>query len=363
MSNKILIYSDNHFCANSSIVRGRGQKYTIRLENQIKTMEWLNELAKQEDCCGMFCCGDFFDRADLTAEEISALSEIDFSHVPNYFIVGNHEIGRGDNTFSTVNTFLQNVNCEVFDKPAVIGIGNTAIFILPYILEKDKKPVMEYFPKDLKINTLNTLLLTHNDIKGIQMGNFISTDGFDITDLEKHFTLTVNGHIHNSSWVGDNVYNIGNITGQNFSEDAFVYEHHAMIIDLDTFSYKLYQNPYAFNFYKVDFTNADIREINKVSERMWNYVTTIKVNEKDLEYLRYRFDPYDQNLHLQQINCPKHCNGVCCRIIVENNNKVVKSAEDVSTLQLDHINEFKKFVLNNVGNDETVLSELQEVLK
>ena len=58
MTNRILIYTDNHFCATSSIVRGRGNKYTLRLENQIKTMEWLVDKAQENNCVAMFCCGE-----------------------------------------------------------------------------------------------------------------------------------------------------------------------------------------------------------------------------------------------------------------------------------------------------------------
>lgn len=361
--NKILIYSDNHFCANSSIVRGRGQKYTIRLENQIKTMQWLKGLANKHNCCGMFCCGDFFDRADLTAEEVSALSEIDFSSVPSYFIVGNHEIGRSDNAFSTANTLLQNNNCEVFDKSSILGIGNTAIFILPYVLENDKKEIAKYFPQDLNIDKPYKLLLTHNDIKGIQLGKFVSTEGFEISDLSKNFDLVVNGHIHNSSWVAENIFNIGNITGQNFSEDAFKYSHNAMILDLDTLSYELFINPYALNFYKVDFTHSDIDEINEVSLKMYNYVATIKTTAKDAQYIKYRFDPSCEDAELERIHCPKHSNAVCCRVIVEHDLQTNTSNKDIESLKLDHIEEFKHFVLSTLGKEDIVLSELQEVLK
>lgn len=362
MNNKILIYSDNHFCSSSSIVRGIGKKYSKRLENQIQTMKWLNDLAEQENCCGLFCLGDFFDRSDLNAEEISALSEIDFSCKPNYFVVGNHEIGRGDNSFSSTQTFLQNRNCEIFNKPAILGMGNTLIYVLPYILENDKNPVEDYFPKDVPDDKKFKLLLTHNDIKGIRMGAYVSESGFEINNLEKSFDLTVNGHIHNSEWVKNNVLNIGNITGQNFSEDALKYKHQAMIIDLDTLSYTLHENPFALNFYKLDFTNKDIDYLNDISFKLKNYVATIKVDEKSREYISYRFDPDDNNPRMKSINCPKNCNGVCCRIIVEKDTAPI-IGESITSLQLDHLEEFKKFVLDNVGNDNLTIDELQEILK
>ena len=35
---KVLLYTDNHFSQYSSILRNRGERYSIRLENQIKSI-------------------------------------------------------------------------------------------------------------------------------------------------------------------------------------------------------------------------------------------------------------------------------------------------------------------------------------
>ena len=35
---KLLIYTDNHFCEKSSILNRYGQNYTVRLENQITSL-------------------------------------------------------------------------------------------------------------------------------------------------------------------------------------------------------------------------------------------------------------------------------------------------------------------------------------
>lgn len=35
---KILLYTDNHFCEKSSIINKYGEKYTYRLENQLKSI-------------------------------------------------------------------------------------------------------------------------------------------------------------------------------------------------------------------------------------------------------------------------------------------------------------------------------------
>ena len=41
---RIALATDNHFCEKSSIVQKMGTKYTLRLENQLKSIRWDSEL-------------------------------------------------------------------------------------------------------------------------------------------------------------------------------------------------------------------------------------------------------------------------------------------------------------------------------
>ena len=71
---KILIVGDVHWSTYSSIVRSRGKKYSTRLENLINSVNWAERIADEENCDRIIYLGDFFDKADLTAEEITALT-------------------------------------------------------------------------------------------------------------------------------------------------------------------------------------------------------------------------------------------------------------------------------------------------
>ena len=42
---KILCFTDNHFCERSSIVTKYGTKYSLRLENQLASINWVEQLA------------------------------------------------------------------------------------------------------------------------------------------------------------------------------------------------------------------------------------------------------------------------------------------------------------------------------
>ena len=63
--------------------------------------------------------------------------------------------------------------------------------------------------------------------------------------------LTLDYHLHNGSKFSNKGENLGNLTGQNFSENAFEYDHRIMILNINGQEYcKHYEfNPYAFNFY------------------------------------------------------------------------------------------------------------------
>ena len=90
--------------------------------------------------------------------------------------------------------------------------GDANILCLPYLTSrKDLKAYTSKLPKDK-----NLIILSHNDIKGIQYGAYTSVDGFDINDISSSCALFINGHLHNHSQFCRNGLNLGNLTGQKF---------------------------------------------------------------------------------------------------------------------------------------------------
>ena len=73
---RIALATDNHFCEKSSIVQKMGTKYTLRLENQLKSIEWFERLAVEKHCDVVIYLGDFFDKSSLTDKEITATKDI-----------------------------------------------------------------------------------------------------------------------------------------------------------------------------------------------------------------------------------------------------------------------------------------------
>lgn len=363
---KIAICGDVHWCTYSSILRKRGNRYSLRLENLIESVNWFLKTAKDNGCVNCFFLGDFFDSNTLTAEEISALSNLNLYNHDLYasFIVGNHEMGLANLDYSTAHSFLLNENNDVFNKPSIVALGNTLIYILPYELEINRKnSIKEYFPADSFSNSnyKYRILLSHNDIKGIQMGKFISKEGFELEELSSTFDLVINGHLHNQEWVSKNVLNLGNITGQNFSEDATRYKHQCMILDCDTLEYELITNPYALNFSKLDFTgtNDNIDYINSISPKTGNNaVLSIKCNEDNFYYIKHRFDPESEEDKV----VPRNCNVIQARITVERTHEQIENKDRIQTLRLDYLQEFSHYIIETLGTDDIVLKELQQVI-
>ena len=114
---RYFIFADPHWSSYSSIVRSRGEKYSTRLENLIKTINWVESEAQNQNCNTIVCLGDFFDKSELNSEEITALQEIKWANIIHYFLVGNHEMGRNNLELSSSHLFALIPHIAVLDCP------------------------------------------------------------------------------------------------------------------------------------------------------------------------------------------------------------------------------------------------------
>ena len=178
------------------------------------------------------------------------------------------------------------------------------------------------------------------------MGPVISQTGFEIADLESYADLTVNGHLHNGQPISKKVINLGNLTGINFGEDATKYLHNIMIVDTDTLTYDLIENPYAFNFYKLEINNkADLVKFNHLSE---NAVLSIKCNKTYLA-------------EVQEIL--SKLNIIESRIIITKDLSTDEAEIDMSDFSVDHIAKFIECAKEHYGTSAILEAELAEICK
>lgn len=347
---KICIHSDNHWCQNSSIVRGQGNKYSKRLENLIESVNWVEQLAWNQGAECVICCGDFFDSSVLNSMEISALQEIKWAPLSHLFLTGNHETNVSSLEYSTTDLFKLCPNVAVVNTPQQYFIDNTDVefCFLPYVLERDRQSIAEYFGP----RTYKRVIFSHNDIKNVQYGSFLSTEGFEVEDIESNCNLYFNGHIHHCCNVTDKIINVGNLTGQNFTEDATKYSHCAIILDTETLTYKFFQNPFAFKFYKLDCTDCEtVQQFEfRLNSLQYNAVATITVNETIAA---------DARVVLEELKKENICEY---RLLVNHakNNEIKEIVIDSTS---DHLKQFEDYVLANIGSSEVIKEELLNIMR
>lgn len=347
---KVLFYTDPHWSQYSSILRSRGEQYSTRLENLIQSINWMEQVAWSAGCQAIICGGDFFDSAVLNSEELSALKNVQWAPVSHLFLTGNHETNVGSLEFSTADLFNLCPNSTVISKPEHYDIegANIEFCFLPYILERDRQPLDTYFPQKHG----KRIIFSHNDLKNVQYGAFLSTEGFTVEEIEANCDLCMNGHIHHCAYVSPKIINGGNLTGQNFTEDAYKYEHCIQIIDTDTLHVDFYINPYAFNFYKLDCRKYNTLDeiIPVLSDLKEQSVITITVKASLASSVKN---------YLSQVVKSRIAEY---RVLTEHESTVVDLNAPVIEA-VDHLKQFENYVLANIGTSDIVKEELLNVMR
>lgn len=343
---RILIFGDTHWSTYSSILRTRGSKFSTRLENLIKSVNWVEQVSKDKNCDEVICLGDFFDRSDLTAEEISALKEINWNKdVIHHFIVGNHESGVSSLIYNSTDAlnkpnFIIEFKANKYDKDEFADL-----YFIPYIIEDERKDLKTYLT-DIDPNKKH-IIFSHNDLKGVQYGAVESKEGFTIPEIEANCDYFINGHIHNGKWITSKILNLGNLTGQCFNEDAFTYTHSICILDTETLQIEFIQNPFAFNFCKIEVhTEEDLKLFDKVKP---NSVISIKCLEKYVDKVK------------EILNT--NSNIIESKTIIQREIVDVGTGETVELGSSDYLQQFYDFAVERLGKNEVVLHELSEVCK
>lgn len=344
---KILLFTDNHFCEKSSILQGYGTRYSLRLENQIKTQDWIEQTALSEGCEMEICLGDFFDKPDLNQFEITAAKDIRWNSLPHYFIVGNHESGLSSLECSSVK-YLESGDRKIVSEVMQMKVGDCDLSFIPYVTEADRKPLAETL-KQLD-GCSKRVILSHNDIKGIQMGPVVSKTGYDLADIDVSCDLFINGHLHNGQKVSAKAMNLGNATGKDFGEDADRYPHRVMVLDTDSLETKMIENPVALNFYKIDLDERSC-DILRLSKLKGNAVVSIKTPASLLEQVKEKIDTNKSKI-------------LASRTIVSREASDGPSDLSIDDLRSgDHLSKLVDFCRERLGQSEVLEQELSEICR
>ena len=337
---KVLIYSDIHISQDSSIIKSLGTKYSTRLEHIIASKNWAEDLAVKLGCDRIFNLGDTFDKPIINAMEATAVQDIKWAEMPHSILVGNHDSNVASLEYSSVS-ILKKFGFDIISQPTSLYVGADIRFVfLPYITEDNRKPFTDY------VTSKNDIVLSHNDVAGFNFGGFISKEGFDINDIKNNCRLFLNGHLHNSSFLAKNVLNVGNLCGQNFSEDAFKYNHGAWVLDTDNMHLDFYENPHALNFYKLEWSENIDKDLNNLKP---NSCVVIKCESKYQSALKDKIS--------------KNPNIISSRVLLFEKELSSDKQDEIKLEKVDHLKLFCDTVHDYVGNTEIINSELVEVCK
>lgn len=331
---KILCYTDVHWSRTSSIVTQQGEKYSLRLEKLIQSVNWAENLAVEHGCDLIVNGGDFFDKSTLMSEEISAMSEIKWATIPHKFVLGNHEIKDKNKEFTSLH-LIKLLGFDLITEPQEVDCGTFYICYLPYMFEY---PTLdEIFPESVG---KRRVIFSHNDIEGVVLGGYTFDNGFSLLDISKNCELFLNGHIHAKGVYG-NMVNLGNLCGQNFGENNV--PHNAYILDTDTMDLQEFENPYALNFYKINCT-----EKIRIPHLKDNAVLQIKVSEDTLEQVKKEVEGKENIIDVRYTIIPK---------------KIEETEKQEDVIQIDHLQALQDYIINEIGSTELVKEELDVLVR
>lgn len=316
---KYLICTDNHFCESSSVIRGRGQKFSDRLENQLKSIDWVNGFDLP-----VIHLGDFFNRSFLTAEEISALEIIKPMIRGWVFLRGNHEYdGEYDNLGAMDGEYIRN--------PLERNLGGLKTLFLPY--GSKEEDIKEHYD----------LILAHIGIKDIPFG----AKGFDWKIINDNCDIFLNGHLHNRLMLGINKWNMGSLTAQNFSDNCMTYQKGALVLDTQEKTLEFFENPYAFNFYK--FSWGEWQNLNPdLKDKIVRPTSCLSISCKEGEKKKITESQLFQRVYY-------------LRVTEDVKKETIR--EESKPVTLDCLEKFRSSFLEKYGESQMTLEELGEVTR
>lgn len=255
------IYTDCHFSISSSILNNiSGYRYSARLDYLIESFKWMYDQFEKNKVDIIFNLGDLMDSNLLKAREASALSEaLSYSKgIPEYYLVGNHEIDDKGSKFSTSSIINKNRSITVIDSPTKIDDTFSAI------------PFTTYY-ESIDFNSLqNKILLSHNNYIGMNIGEVQLSTGFDMGIVSEYFDIVLNGHIHTpGSYENNKIINVGALIGIGFGDNYDLSTPCIMILNTDTMEYHRIPNPYSVLFYKRSVKS--ISELSKFFDSIKSY--------------------------------------------------------------------------------------------
>lgn len=270
---KIAITADIHFCKRESLVENR-YPYLV------KSIEWADGL----DADLHFDLGDFFNTSHLTAEDVAVLDAVKFKN-EWHCITGNHE----QDGHNSLLRYFRDIHV-IYQKPQLKNFGKDVGWVLFIPFTKTPTPLNELLKKLPKNEQV--LVCSHCDFVGM----FGTEEGagyhIDEINADERIKMWLNGHYHQRMYLSKKIIVVGNLCGQNFTQDFN--QHGVAIYDTAEDTVSFIENPYALVFGKMDTGKPSCRDIRKQIEfdPVKRYVLAIQTDSELKPMMKEWADKY-----------------------------------------------------------------------
>ena len=235
---KVLIFSDLHL--------HRHKDRIDRLQDCIKVLDWIFEVAEIHNCDDIWFLGDLFhernkiDMMDyITAFEAIVKHMTDDAHNRElYLLVGNHDMYHKEKwSVNSVRPFSTIPGVTIIQSPVSLQMGKVKIDWMPHT----ENPVRDL--ATFKKAGAGNILLGHMSVHGALTNMFYGTRSDVIVEYDndmipvdssifEDWDMTFLGHYHGAQKLSDKVEYVGSPLELSFGE-AFQ-QKHVIVLDLDT---------------------------------------------------------------------------------------------------------------------------------
>lgn len=258
---KIGITADIHFCKRESLVENR-------YPHLVKSICWADGL----DVGLHFDLGDFFNTSHLTAEDVAVLDSIKFKNTW-HCITGNHEQDGQNSLLRYFRDFH-----IIYEKPQLKNFGKDVGWVLFIPFTKTPTPLNELLRK-LPAGE-RAVVCSHCEFVG--MFGTEEGAGYTLEEIngDDRIKMWFNGHYHQRMILSNKIVVVGNLCGQNFTQNFD--PHGVCVYDTETNTYEFVENPYALVFGKMDTSNPNCRAVRKAVEgdKEKRYVLAIQTDSE-----------------------------------------------------------------------------------
>lgn len=286
---KVALLTDTHFGARGDSVLF--YDYMMEFYNNV-----FFPTIKERKIDTLIHLGDVVDRRKfinfniLNRMKRDFIRELENHNLDTYFIVGNHDTYyKNTNKINAMENILsgtdKNWNPTVIAEPETVKIGDTDVFLLPWINSENYNDCM----KAIK-TTKSKVCFSHLELAGFEMMRGLRNEGGMNADLFKKFDMVCTGHFHTKS-IQNNITYLGTAYELFWTDYKDTKGFH--IWDTETNELEYIVNPHRM-FYKIWYKEDETVDLKSLKGKYVKLIVEDKPNP-------YKFDVFVDKLYKADI--------------------------------------------------------------